>query len=210
MGLATGVNAETAAKLRARRRRWVAVGVGLVAVILIASVIASLLFSRAGSDSVVGRVDTSVAGTLAPEFELPGLTGRRIRLQQFQGSIVVVNVWASWCVPCREEVGALKAVEHKWRRHGVRLVGIVENDTASAARRFQDQNDVPWPSVLDADRTTATEFGVRGVPETYVVGRDGRLAGKIIGRLRDGQLDAVISDLLQPSSIKGSTSQSGQ
>ena len=143
MGLATGVNAETAAKLRARRRRWVAVGVGLVAVILIASVIASLLFSRAGSDSVVGRVDTSVAGTLAPEFELPGLTGRTSRLQQFQGS-------------------------------------------------------------------SATEFAVRGVPETYVVGRDGRLAGKIIGRLRDGQLDAVISDLLQPSSIKGSTSQSGQ
>ena len=193
--MASGVSITMTREDRRRRRRLLLVA-ALAAVAVVVSVGASLLFAQAGSDSAVGRIDTGVAGTRVPAFAIPNLDGGTIRLDDLRGSVVVVNFWASWCVPCREEVGALRELDRRWRSRGVRVIGVVENDTPAEAQLFRWRHDVAWGSGVDSGRTVGINFGVRGVPETYVVDRSGRLAGKVLGRLRVGELDAMLASQL--------------
>lgn len=161
---------------------------------LVAAVVLSLVFSADVPGSWSERVDRSIAGTPAPAFTLPGLSGDTVRSTQFDGRVTVVNFWASWCVPCREEALVLVTLVRTWSPKGVRFVGIVENDTPTAARRFQRRHRMTWPSAIDDDRVGADAFGVRGVPETYIISSDGSLAAKVLGRLHEGQLDAILTD----------------
>lgn len=173
---------------------------------LVAAVVLSLVFSADVPGSWSGRVDRSIAGTPAPAFTLPGLSGDTVRSTQFNGRVTVVNFWASWCVPCREEAPVLATLVRTWSPKGVRFVGIIENDTPTAARRFQRRHRMTWPSAIDDDRAGADAFGVRGVPETYIISSDGQLAAKVIGRLHEGQLDAVLAQ----ASAEGRRRQSAQ
>ena len=205
MGLAAGVNDVRRAMRRLRPRRAVGIVVGGSA--LVVSVVLSLVFSTGGPRSSSATVDRSVAGTRAPAFTLPGLSGGTVRSSQFGGQVTVINFWASWCVPCREEAPVLRTLARTWGPKGVQFLGVVENDAATAARRFRHHHRMTWPSAIDAGRAVADAFGVRGVPETYVIGADGMLAAKVLGRLHKGQLDAAIA---RASSAAKSRRQSGQ
>ena len=118
----------------------------------------------------------------APEFDLPVVNGDgRLSSDELKGSPVVINFFASWCIPCREEAPLL---EEAWQRHrddGVKFIGVSIRDAASDARDFGDRFGISYPLLHDPQETLAGPIGVLGLPETYFIDSDWRFAGESSG-----------------------------
>lgn len=141
-------------------------------------------------------IRTGTVGKSAPAFDAQALTGPgRIALEQYRGKVVVLNFWASWCVPCKEENPALVQVWERYRASEVVLVGIVFQDTPDAARAYTTRLGNTWPSAIDADGRIALAYGVFGPPETYFIGPDGIIAGRHIGPVDAETLIGAIETL---------------
>lgn len=155
-------------------------------------------------------IPSPLVGRTAPEFALevmqppeplgPGFPagGDTVRLGEHPGQVVVLNYWASWCLACRSEHEALSRAAERYRQHGVRFYGVLYNDTPANARRFiVEMGGQSYPTLLDPRTRTAIEYGVYGVPETYFIGADGRVAHKQTGPVTEALLDHWITTLLQ-------------
>jgi cytochrome c biogenesis protein CcmG, thiol:disulfide interchange protein DsbE len=134
-----------------------------------------------------GRIPSALIGHPAPETNLPPVPGLErngkaipgIAAADFRGQVTVVNVWASWCVPCHDEAPFLLELAGDTR---IRLVGINYKDQPDNARRFLNRYGNPFAAAgADENGRAAIEWGVYGVPETFLVGRDGRIAFKLVG-----------------------------
>ncbi len=161
----------------APRRNWIAV-LPLVLFMLLAGVFLLQLVS--GRDAAT--VPSALIGAPAPETPLPPLEGVALpglEAGMFEGQVTVVNVWASWCAPCREEHPHLMALGDDPR---VTVAGINYKDRPENARRFLGELGNPFDRIgVDGSGRAAIDWGVYGVPETFVVGRDGRIAYKHVG-----------------------------
>jgi cytochrome c biogenesis protein CcmG/thiol:disulfide interchange protein DsbE len=116
---------------------------------------------------------------------VPGLTNAT-----FAGKVTLVNVWASWCVPCHDEVPQLEKLSHDPR---IQLVGINYKDAPDNARRFLNRYGNPFAAAgADANGRTSIDWGVYGVPETFLVGRDGTIAYKLVGPISGENLPRVL------------------
>jgi cytochrome c biogenesis protein CcmG/thiol:disulfide interchange protein DsbE len=127
------------------------------------------------NDGVAGKVE---AGTLvrAPDFTLPRLDrAGTLRFSSLRGHAVVVNFWASWCGPCKEEAGLLQRASERWRSRGVVFLGIDGEDFPSRARSFIRRRGVTYPNVRDGDGSMIRAYGLSGYPETFFVDRRGRV-----------------------------------
>ena len=135
---------------------------------------------------------TRGVGKPAPAFTLTKLDGATVTNADLAGKPYVVNFWASWCVPCRTEHGALRAFWERYRDRGVTLLGVLYEDSPDRGLAFQQDLGGDWPLVKE-NRTAVVDFGVRGPPETYVVDARGRIVTKVTGQVAAGQLEAVIT-----------------
>ena len=119
-------------------------------------------------------------------------------VEKYRGDVVVVNFWASWCLACRDEHAALRTIGKMYRGTDVHFVGILYNDVATNGRRWiEEMGGESYPSVLDPGGRAAIDFGVYGVPETYFIGRDGRVAFKQTGPVTEEMLMKKIEELRQ-------------
>ena len=111
-----------------------------------------------------------------------------------RGTPVIVNIWASWCAPCRTETPLL---ERTWRAHGgeVVILGVASKDVSSSSLGFMDEFGVTYPNVFDSSGQIRARLGLRGFPTTYVFGADGTLRTTIVGGLTEQRLAAVLLDL---------------
>ncbi|TSJ60601.1 DsbE family thiol:disulfide interchange protein [Starkeya sp. 3C] len=171
---------ETAPSSPGRRRLLVLLP--LIAFLALAALFYGRLFT--GDPS---RVPSALIGRPAPALDLPPLEGLAREGQpvagltsaDLKGGVTVLNIFASWCVPCRDEHPYLVELS---KMPGFRLVGLNYKDDAGNARRFLGRFGNPYAAVgVDANGRTAIDWGVYGVPETFVVGKDGRIAYKFIG-----------------------------
>jgi cytochrome c biogenesis protein CcmG/thiol:disulfide interchange protein DsbE len=138
-----------------------------------------------------------LVGRAAPAFSLLSLDGSgTVSLSRFRGQVVVVNFWASWCNDCLFEHGALQQAWQRYRDQGVVVLGVAYQDAASSARRYLRDLGGSWPEALDAGSKTAIAYGVRGVPETFFITRDGTVAAHHDGAVSYGFLSDEISRLL--------------
>ena len=181
--------------------RWRRVLVLLPLVVFIA--LAALFFFRLGSDPA--RIPSALIGRPVPATDLPAIDGLvrdgipvpGINSADFKGSVTLVNVWASWCVPCHDEVPYLERLAQDKR---VRLVGINYKDQTDNARRFIGRYGNPFSAVgTDANGRAAIDWGVYGVPETFVVGRDGRIAYKLVGPITAENFDSQLKPAIEKS-----------
>lgn len=174
---------------RRSRWRWVALAVVISVIVGWAFVAGRSL----GRDPRVVR--SALLGKPAPAFTLPGLDGGEIDSRALRGDIVVVNFWASWCVPCAEEAPELQAFSQRMRGEGVQLVGIVYSDRRDEAVEFRDRYGLTFPQATDPGGRTAIDFGVFGVPETYVIDRDGTVMAKLLGAVDAATLEQVVAQV---------------
>ena len=165
--------------------------------LLVFIALAALFFYRLGSGDP-SRIPSALIGRPVPQTDLPPVAGLvqngqplpGLNAADFKGNVTLVNVWASWCVPCHDEVPQLDELAKDKR---IRLVGINYKDQADNARRFIGRYGNPFAAVgADPNGRAAIDWGVYGVPETFVVGRDGRIAYKLVGPITDANLKSAL------------------
>jgi cytochrome c biogenesis protein CcmG, thiol:disulfide interchange protein DsbE len=174
------------------RRRLIVV---LPLLIFLAVVALFLIRLFAGDPS---RIPSALIGHPAPATTLPPVAGLErdgkpvpgIDPASFKGTVTLLNVWASWCVPCHDEAPLLMQLAQNPR---LRIVGINYKDEAENARRFLGRYGDPFAAAgADINGRAAIEWGVYGVPETFIVGRDGRIAYKLVGPITPENLETTI------------------
>ena len=168
--------------------------------LLIFIALASLLFFRLGSGDP-SRLPSALIGKPAPSLSLSALGGLMrdgapvpgLDPSKFKGQITLVNVWASWCLPCHAEHPQLMRLAADRR---LQLVGINYKDAAENARRFLGRYGNPFSAVgVDQNGRSAIEWGVYGVPELFLIGRDGRIAYKQVGPITDETLPELTREI---------------
>ncbi len=140
--------------------------------------------------------ESPLVGKPAPDVNLVMLDGTKFRLSDFFGRPIVVNFWASWCIPCRDEAPRLESFAQRSAAEGVAVIGVVWNDSRSAARAFRTEFGLTYPQAIDPGARAANEFGVRGVPETFVIDPNGVIMAKVVGAVGPRTLDDVLRDVL--------------
>ena len=187
-------------ELTARRPRWLwwVVGGMVLGVVLVGAAFAA----RFGLDP--STVDSPMIGQPMPDLTLPRLEGSgELDLGEVDAEVLVVNFWASWCVPCRNEHDGLLTAAARYEDDGVRFLGIVYQDQDDRAVAFLDELGRGYDHLVDPGSKAALDFGVFGVPETYVIDDDGVIRAKIVGESDVDLLSRTIEDVLagrQPGS----------
>ena len=170
------------------------------------------------SDGQVQRSDTSgddtgfVAGTgvvttvavadrdPAVDFGGPLLGGGSYDLAEQRGDVVVLNVWGSWCAPCRKEAPALQSVYEETRDRGVQFLGVNTRDTESGAQAFVEQFGITFPSVVDTSGSRLLAFRETlppaAIPSTLVIDRDGRVAARVLGEISETSLRDLVTQVV--------------
>ncbi len=149
-----------------------------------------------------GEKTSPLVGKLAPDFRLETLNGGTLKLSSFRGRPVIVNFWASWCVPCRDEAPWLEAAQEQYSAKGLLFVGIVNNDTPKNARGFVKEFQLSYPNLIDPNGKVAVDYGVTGIPETFFVRRDGVIVYKKFGPFDPEELDSHIQEIMGNTAVK--------
>ncbi|MEX0907652.1 MAG: redoxin domain-containing protein [Gemmatimonadota bacterium] len=145
---------------------------------------------------------STLGGRPAPEFALPVMDAPAdtARLWEHAGELVVLNFWASWCLECRREHGELSRAAEQYGPQGVNFYGVLYGDTPENGRAWIDEmGGQSYPSLLDAGSRTAIDYGLLGVPETFIIDRSGTVVHKQLGPISLAQLSAILDPLLAAS-----------
>jgi cytochrome c biogenesis protein CcmG/thiol:disulfide interchange protein DsbE len=180
-----------------RRRRLVV----LLPLLLFLALAALFLFRLGSGDP--SRIPSALIGRPAPDTPLPPVEGLvrdgapvpGIARADFSGAVTLLNVWASWCVPCHDEAPLLMSMAQDRR---FRIAGINYKDRPENARRFIGRYGNPFAAVgADANGRASIDWGVYGVPETFVIGRDGRIAYKLVGPITPDNLEKALKPAIE-------------
>ena len=172
---------------RSNRVRWIALAVAVPVLVLVVAL--------AGSQPAGTRAaDSPLLGKPAPALEGQTVDGEAFALGAAPGRWVLVNFFATWCVPCVREHPELVRFADRHRAAGdAEVVAVVYDDPAAEVRKFREERGGDWPMVVDPDGRIALEFGVAGVPESYLISPDGTVAAKLIGGVAADALDEVLA-----------------
>ena len=158
----------------------------------------ALLPTSAAAGTSAGASEAAAARPGAPHFELPALDGTALRLDALRGEVVYLDFWASWCPPCLRSFPWMNALAERHREAGLRVVAVNLDSEREAALRFLAETGANFDIVFDPEGESAEAYGLRGMPSSYVIDRDGRVAHAHVGfRSKDAaRVEAVISRVL--------------
>lgn len=179
-----------------------ALAVSIVVAVVAVAFVWVLATREPGTDR---QASSPLIGEAAPPVTGRTLDGGSFDIDDHQGRWVVVNFFATWCVPCQQEHPDLVAFDEAHRQAGdARVVSVLYDDSPDDARDYFARNGGDWPVVVD-DTGIANDYGVTGVPETYLVAPNGRVAVKLIGGVTQDGLDSIIADIESASAERGAS-----
>jgi thiol-disulfide isomerase/thioredoxin len=169
---------------------------------LAALVVVSVMFGLIVLPRIGGRADRR--GEIAPDFTLEvihgGDPGNRIRLSELRGKVVLLDFWASWCVPCREQMPVVDRIAARYTDKGVVVVGVSTSDRRADAVAFLRSSSVSYPCVFDEGSRVGTAYDVRSLPGLVVIDRQGRVSAVRTRLVSEGELEGLVSQALGGSS----------
>jgi peroxiredoxin len=167
--------------------------------IVVAIALAFALFEVGRRSSVHSKPGgpQSAVHWVAPDFSLQDLNAQPLELASYRGKVVLLDFWATWCTPCRDEIPRFVEVQNKYRGQGLQVIGISMDDDAKPVRAFYQQFKMNYAVALGNEKIAAAYGGVLGLPITFLIGRDGRVAAKYIGEVQMPVVEQEIESLLQ-------------
>lgn len=167
--------------------RWIAIAVAVPLALLI-------YFLATREDAATRLAQSPLLGRAAPAVTAQSLDGQTVTLEQYKGKWVLVNFFATWCIPCRNEHPDLVNFAARHATTGdATVLGIVYSDSDDAVRGFIHDRGGTWPVLDDPSGRIALDFGVSGVPESYLVSSDGTVAAKIVGGIDETRLEQLLA-----------------
>ena len=143
------------------------------------------------------QLQTQPTSGPAPDFKLQTFDGQEFVLSEQRGKVVVINFWASWCDPCREEAPLLQEIWERYQDRGVILVGIAYADVESASLAYIEEFGLTYPHGPDFGTKISDDYFITGVPETFIVDQKGEIAYFALAPIVPGQLEPVLDELLE-------------
>jgi peroxiredoxin len=162
----------------------------------------------AGSEALLASlgIHRPTAPSEAPDFSLMSLQGQPVRLREFRGKLVVLNFWATWCAPCLQEMPSMERLYRTFKHTAFVLLAVsMDRQGAEVAQPFAENLQLTFPILLDPTSEVARQYGVRGLPTTYLIDPDGLVIGAVIGArdwYRD-EIKALIAGLLRQIPLEG-------
>lgn len=135
-------------------------------------------------------------GEKAPNFELSTLDGKTIKLSDYQGKVILLNFWGTWCEPCRTEMPALQKAYEKYHKDGFVVLSVNIAETDVAVSSFANQYGLAFPVLMDRNRDVTRLYNVGPIPSTFFIDRDGKISKKVEGPLHLNQLREYILPIL--------------
>lgn len=132
--------------------------------------IIALVFSVFAASSLAS---SGMEGQPAPDFALKSSTGENLRLSEYRGDVVMINFWATWCGPCRQEMPLLDEIHGRYRDAGFTVIGVNLDGESDRARRMAEDLGVSFPLLFDEDKSVSKLYGIRAMPVTFLIDRDG-------------------------------------
>jgi cytochrome c biogenesis protein CcmG/thiol:disulfide interchange protein DsbE len=168
-------------------------GLSLASIVLLVGILAVVaVFGWA----LIRSNQTQPTAGPAPDFTMTTYDGQDYRLSDLRGKVVIVNFWASWCIPCHDEAPALQRVYERYKDRGVEMLGVAYTDTDTNALAFIDKYDMTYPTGPDTGTRISDRYNIIGVPETFVIDQQGNIAKFIMQPTTEAELSAIIDGLL--------------
>jgi len=133
---------------------------------------------------------------MAPDFSRADMAGTAVHLSDYRGKLVLLNFWASWCGPCRDEMPLFSRWQRQYGARGLQVIGVSMDDDAASARKFLKQHPVSYPVVMGDAKFGESFGGVLGLPATYLINADGRIVARFEGEIDLKNVGARIQMLL--------------
>jgi len=158
--------------------------------------IAVALVAWAPAPSAQGPGPCAITGPPNLGFILKDLNGKEVSLSAYKGKVLLINFWATWCVPCRTEIPGFIDLYNRYRRRGLEVVGIDVDEPASLVAPYAKQMKMNYPVLLEQDHTVHEAFGLVGLPTTIIINRDGTTCEQHVGFTRRSTFEEAIKKLL--------------
>ncbi len=166
---------------RSRSRLADSCRLGIAAVALVAALGLSKPAAATSHDFQVLGLQPPKEEVEAPDFTLKDLNGKKVQLRDFRRKVIFLNFFATWCVPCRLEMPAMERLSKAYKDKGLVVLAVDIKESAKTVRTFLQELKVSFPALLDADGSVAFTYGIRPLPATYLIGRDGKILWRAFG-----------------------------
>jgi cytochrome c biogenesis protein CcmG, thiol:disulfide interchange protein DsbE len=169
----------------------------VAAILLLALLIGLFAKSLVDNGTTVSAQVADGKRPQAPNFDLPNLNGQgKLSLDAYRGKIVVLNFWASWCDPCKNEAPVLQELSQRYRPAGVTILGVDEQDLTGDGRSFAAKYHLGYPMVRDTNGDVENRWGLTALPETFVIDRQGKVLDHFAGGVEGPEVDRALRPLL--------------
>jgi peroxiredoxin len=161
-------------------------------------VVATLMLCFSASAAVAPWEIEEIMNKEAPHFTLEDISGKKLSLSLFKGKVILVNFWATWCIPCMNEMPSFNRLFQKYKERGLMVLGVSMDTSIEAVQKFLSKTDLGFPVLLDSDLSISHKYKVFAFPTTFLIDRDGVLREKYIGEMEwtDPETTKLIEEYL--------------